>query len=115
MGDSETPTGPSSFQDAGGVKVPSQELRRNQEMHPFDPETSLETRAVCSQSKIKGLQLTSPLVPSISLASTFRINKIEEYTKCLKVSIALLLDVAGPFGNIEKKNSKKSISEDSQC
>ena len=93
---------PSSFQDAGGVKVPSQELRQNQEMHrPFDPETSLETRAVCSQSKIKGLQLTSPLVPSISLASTFRINRVDEYMKCLKVSIVFLLEVAGPFSNIE--------------
>ncbi|XP_038068880.1 L-methionine gamma-lyase-like isoform X1 [Patiria miniata] len=75
---------PSSFQDSGGIKDPKTELRRDEEMHRFDSETSLETKAVCSQSKLKGLELTTPLVPSISVASTFSINKVDEYMECLR-------------------------------
>ncbi|XP_038066821.1 L-methionine gamma-lyase-like [Patiria miniata] len=75
---------PSSFQDSGGVKDPKTELRRDEEMRSFDSETRLETKAVCSQSKLKGLELTTPLVPSISVATTFSISKVDEVVECLR-------------------------------
>ena len=77
---------PSSFQDAGGVKDPKAALRRDEEVHQLDSEISLETRAVCSQCKLKGDGLTAPLVPSISVASTSRIKKIDDVPRCIKVS-----------------------------
>ncbi|XP_033110024.1 L-methionine gamma-lyase-like [Anneissia japonica] len=52
--------------------------------HKYDAHTKLETIAVTSQCKLQGKDLVSPVVPSISLASTFKINKVDEYEKCLK-------------------------------
>ncbi|XP_022082396.1 uncharacterized protein LOC110974817 [Acanthaster planci] len=85
MGDTPKPRRvPSGVQDAGGVKDPNTELRRDEEIHQFDSKTSLETRAVCSLPRLKGRELTTPLVPSISVASTFRINKVDEFMDCLR-------------------------------
>ncbi|XP_033632576.1 L-methionine gamma-lyase-like [Asterias rubens] len=75
---------PSSIQDSGGIKDPAEALRRATETHHFDPETSLETKAVCAQPELKGQGLTFPVVPSISVASTYRINRVDEYNDCLK-------------------------------
>ena len=77
---------PTTFQNAEGLENPSLELRRHQEVHDFDPRTRLETLAVCSLTKVKGHDFATPLVPSISVASTYGLRRIDEIQACVKVS-----------------------------
>ncbi|XP_071958490.1 L-methionine gamma-lyase-like isoform X2 [Antedon mediterranea] len=56
--------------------------RKLENTHEYDADTKLDTIAVTAQCKLGDQNLASPVVPSISLSSTFRINNVGEYKKC---------------------------------
>ena len=62
-------------------------VRRQEDVHDYPSDTKPETIAVTAQPKLKGQHLTRPVVPSISVATTFEINKVDEYMQCLSVSL----------------------------
>ena len=62
-------------------------VRKQEDIHDYPECTSLDTIAVTAQPKLKGHDLTRPVVPSISVGTTFEIKKVDEYMQCLSVSV----------------------------
>ncbi|XP_072024651.1 L-methionine gamma-lyase-like [Amphiura filiformis] len=80
-------------------------VRRQEDVHDYLEGTTLETLAVTAQPKLKGHHLTRPVVPSISVGTTFEINKVDEYMQCLSEGY-----IYGRLGNHSTESAAHAIN-----
>lgn len=66
------------------------DMRRNFEDTRDYPEgVTKETLAVTAQTKLRGTVTNKPVVPSISIATTFEIKDLDDYMKYIRVGLTV--------------------------
>lgn len=61
--------------------------RKMEEIRDYRDDVSMDTVAVSCQPRLMGQEYCLPVVPSISVSSTFQFKKAELYSECLAVSV----------------------------
>ena len=66
------------------------DMRRNFEDTRDYPEgVTKETLAVTAQTQLRGTDTNKPIVPSISIATTFEVKDLDDYMKYIRVGLTV--------------------------